>query len=475
MVSGNWIPPLPLNGHIFSYGRTDAGKTWKLIAVIQFYHAHIHKIWDLWGGKRKEGGFWCFASDERKLWFDYKVMVGEMSKEGPKEYNVNLYYPLFLDNIPNELPNHSPRITAFPFTIYFKDVEINTISTVTGALSNKAQKVWETIKKELSDNATCEDILDWFEKKENTQYKRYTLYGSFIEPFCENRVLAGKNCEINLDLIKEAKDKNSIMVLSDDYTPEKFKMFFILHVMNKVYNYGENDVIHRKNIGFFRELNYFMKVQDESKQDNEQKQIMRNEFSNIARYGRSAFLIAGDTQSPAEVDGIVEGQDDLLLLNEMPGEKDREKVCDPLKRNGRMSLAQANYLGSIDMTQDEDGKPFKGKMVVVERGKRARLIKRVQPPRTKCFKRSDGNFMKVWKEKINKFVSIKDIKEKISDLNELRRLELKKERENKNKEEKEIIVVGEDSYQTKEDLEKEKYRKLKTEQLEKELMEDIII
>jgi len=33
-----------------------------------------------------------------------------------------------------------------------------------------------------------------------------------------------------------------------------------------------------------------------------------------------------DTQSPAEVKGLIEGQNDLLVINEMPSMKDREEV-----------------------------------------------------------------------------------------------------------------------------------------------------
>lgn len=411
-----FIPPFPLNGHIFAYGRTDAGKTWKLISVLQFYHSKKYKIWDLWGGKRNEGGFWCFPSDEKRLWFEFRNKVGEMLGEGPKKYNVNLMYPFLIDQIPKQLPRKAPRIIPKLFTIYFKDVGIDEISTVTGALSKVAQGVWRQLKKELPDDANGEDILEWFEKDKNKKHKRLTFYNSFIVPFCEEKILMGKNFNYNLDLISEAKDVETITILMDDYTPEEFKMFFILHFMSNIRTKGEKDIIDRKNLGIFRELNYFMKVQDESSQDGEQKQIMRNHFSEIARYGRSSFLIAGDTQSPSEVKGLVEGQDDLLLLNEMPSPTDRERTCDHLIHDGRMSPQQRDYLGSVEMTKDEDGKPnYKGKMVVVGRGKMAELYRRIQPPRTKCFKRSDGSFNKVWKKLYNEYENTNKYKQLVKD------------------------------------------------------------
>ena len=84
----------------------------------------------------------------------------------------------------------------------------------------------------------------------------------------------GEDFNMNLDLKKEANDKKLISILMDEYTPEEFKMFFILHIMRNIYEMAERDEIHRKNIGFFRELNYFMKVQDESAQNSEQNSAL---------------------------------------------------------------------------------------------------------------------------------------------------------------------------------------------------------
>ena len=97
MVGSNWKPPVPIDGHVFVYGRTGSGKTFKSMAVLQFYFEHGYKVWDLYGGKRKEGSFWCIPSDEKKLWFEFEKEVGKMKEPGPKEYNVNLYIP-FLKN-----------------------------------------------------------------------------------------------------------------------------------------------------------------------------------------------------------------------------------------------------------------------------------------------------------------------------------------------------------------------------------------
>lgn len=402
----------------------NSGKSWKTIAIVQFYHSHNYKIWDLWGGERKEGGFWAFPSDEKKLWFDYKKEVGSFSNEGPKQYKVDLYFPFFKDTIKKDLPEKQlpekkPHITSYLFTLYFKDIEPEVIATITGALSQQAKWVWEKIQKELPDNANSEDILNWFEKdKKHKGFKKLTLYRRFIEPFCENQILQGKNFRLNLDIIKIAKEKENVFVLMNEYTPHKYVMFFIIYIMKKIRELAEKDIIHRQNLAFFRELNYFMKVEDASTENGEQKQIMRGLFSDIVRYGRSGIIIAGDTQSPAEVKGLVEGQQDLLCLCELPGTKDREVACDTLIRDGRMSTEHKNYLGCTLINSEQ--------MIVVARGEKARLIKKVQPPRTKCFKVSDGSFLRHWKTKLN---SYRDISQDIQDIDDaclFRRKEIEK-------------------------------------------------
>lgn len=479
MVGKEWKPPKKLNGHIWDYGRTDSGKTWKMLTVLQFYHAQGYKIWDLWGGKRQEGGFWCFPSEEKKLWFEYQQHVGEMSSPGPKKYKINFLFPLFLNNIPDKIFEKKPRISAIPFTLYFKNIGVDEISTVTGGLSRGAITIWKKVLKELPDNANSFDILKWFEKGDNKQYKRTTLYNSFIEPFCNQRILMGKNFKYNLNIIEEAENRGVVSILMDDFTPNEFKMFFQLYILRNIRILGDKDVISRKNIAYFRELNYFMKVLDSSAQDAEQKQIMRNHFSEIVRYGRSSILIAGDTQSPNEVKGIVEGQEDLLLISELPGDKDREVACDRLVRDGKMSSHQRDYLGSVNMTQDEKNrKNFKGKMVVVPRGGFAILIKRVQPPRTMAFK--NESFKKVWKKRYNEWKDMREIKQRIKDDYFLKKETFKEDLSKKKeipdeKMQNNLTIKNIESNQSKNISKEERLKRLKRENLEKELAGGMVI
>ena len=404
MVSAKWRPPIPLDGHIYSFGRTGSGKTWKLLAILQFYYARGYKIWDMFGGKRMEGPFWAIPSDEKKLWFEYISEVGEMKSPGPKEYKVNLYYPFFIKTLPDKLPELLPRVTSRVMTLYFKDITAEDISVISGTLTKPQSNIWRTVVKELPDDANGEDILNWF-KKHGKSATKNPLFYEFVEPFVEAHILTGKNSPYNINLKEEAEDKEAIFVLAEDYTPMKFRMFFMNYLATRLFELVNKNKIHTKNISFYREMNMFMKVQDASTEGAEQKQILRNRLSDVARYGRSGSFIAGDSQSPHEVAGLIEGQDDLLCLNELPGQKDREVACDRLKADGRMSRQQIAYLGTMPVEQ----------MAVIQRRKNAQLLKRVQPPRTMGWKRETGNFLKVWKEKYNTWRNIKIEKQKILD------------------------------------------------------------
>lgn len=436
MVSKIWKPPKPLDGHIFCYGRTGSGKTFKMIAIVQYYFEHGYKIWDLYGGKRREGSFWCIPSDENKLWDDFEKEVGILKEPGPKEYKVNLYFPFFNSSLPDKVPELLPRIKSNIFTIYWKDLAPEHISVLIGEVTENQKRIWEKMKKDLADNSTPQELIEWFRERNNKKFKHNPLYYNFVEPLCKEKLLQGKYCKTNINFIEESKEKDRVFVLNEDYTPIKYRMFLMSYIANNLYNLVNNEKIHHKNIMVFREMNLFMKVQDEASQDAKQKQQLRNEISDIARYGRSGLHLAGDTQSPAEVKGIVEGQQDLLCINELPGARDREEACERLRKDGKISRKQIAYIGSMPVEQ----------MVVLGRyDKNAKLLKRVQPPRTMGWKRNTGQFQKVWKNKYNSYKDIRDIKNEI--------LQREKEREHLLKEEQELSKEKE--LKSKEDFNKE--------------------
>lgn len=98
--------------------------------------------------------------------------------------------------------------------------------------------------------------------------------------------------------------------------------------------------------------------------------------------------------------------EDLLILNEMPSPSDRDAACEPLRKDMRISSAQVSYIATMPVWES----------VVVERGKKAILVKRIQPPRTKCWKQNDVNFMSAWKKIYNTYINLNPIKDELYDM-----------------------------------------------------------
>jgi len=404
-----WRPKWPLTGNGYFYGRIGSGKSFKLKTFCEYYYEKRCKIWDWFGGKRGEGPFWAFPSDEIKLWRDYEQHVGIMDVYGPKEYPVNLVYPFFLDDLPNELPEKKPRVSCKVMTIYFKDITIQDISLVIGGVSQQAKYVWNYICRNLSDNANGQDILNLLNTKKFKRYQELTLYKSFILPLCNQKILVGKKNPNNIDLIAESKKRDEIFVLCDDFVPKEFRLFIMGHLLRRLFfDIIMQDKTHKLNIALFREMSLFMKVVDASGQDAEQIQNFRNLITDIARYARSGLFIFGDTQSPREVAGMIEGSDDITCLSEMPSPGDRMAACEALRKDRRISSAQIAYLSTMPVWE----------AVVIERGAKAKLVRRVQPPRSKSWKQNDVNFMSAWKKAYNSYTSTVQIKSDIQQMYE---------------------------------------------------------
>lgn len=397
-----WKPIYPLTGNGFYFGRIGSGKSFKLKATVEYYYEMGAKIWDMFGGKRGEGPFWCFKSDELELWREYEKEVGVMEKYGPKEFPVNLVYPFFKDTLPNELPEKKPNVSCSLMTIYFKDITIQDISYILGQVSPNAKYIWNYIIKNLPSESNGQDILNLFNKKFK-KYKDLNLYKNFILPLVDAQILQGKGCKYNIDFVKEAKDKETIFVLCDDFTPQDFKFFIMGYIIRNLFDLVKHDLIPKPQITMFREMSAFMKIQDAGNQDNLQIQNFRNFICDIARYARSGCYIFGDTQSPAEVRGLIEGSEDLLCVSEMPSESDREAALEQMRKDKRISPAQIAYISMMPRSE----------MVVIERGKKAVRIRKVQPPKSACWNEKSGNFFTAWKKKENVYKDIREIKEEI--------------------------------------------------------------
>jgi len=407
MVKG-YSPPIPLKGPIFSYGKNGSGKTFKNLAITQFYHSKGYKIFDIFGGLRREGPFWCFPSDEKVLWRSFLKEAGLSEYQGPKEYKIDLYSPFFKSKIPNKIPEKLPRIQHRLFTLDFKSIKINDVAALIGGVTNNQERILKRIKDELPDFANGQDILNWFDQTaQRKKMKRFPIYYAFFEPLCRENLLEGPKGKYIINLKEIAEDKERIFVLDEDYIPEeKYRYFFILYFIRNLFELVNDSKIPIYNITLLREINSFMKTDDNSIQYREQKQIVRNEFSNLLRYGRSGVFPIVDTQSPSEVRGITPGQEGLICLSILPGDKDREEACDRPRRDGRMNSTHVAYIGTMPVHE----------MAVLEMGKPIKKIDRVQPPRTMGWTPEKGTFLKVWKEKYNEF---KDTREIIKDIDNL--------------------------------------------------------
>jgi len=431
-----WKIPYPLSGHLYMFGRIGSGKSTKMLTIAQAYHSIGYKIWDIFGGKRGEGPFWSLKNDDDKLWEIMKSETYEFTHPGPKEYKVNLLYPMFTSHLPKTLPTTlptSPRVKSKVFTIPVMDVIVNDIKNVLGEVGSNSIYAWETLQNLLTKSSAGKEVDYLFDTK-LSKYKHLSIYKLFLKTLIDNHTLSSKDFDLNLDFIEEAKDKETISVLCLDYVPERFRLFIMGYLQRKIRQYLESDKIHKKNIAMYRESSLFMKIQDSSGSVGDSTQVFRNQFSDLVRYGRDGFYAFVDTQSPAEVKGLVSGQEDILGICEMPSPIDRETLCKPLKQDGRMSEVQIKMISTLPIHQ----------ICVVLRRERARILKRISPPRCRYWKEGRGNFYTIWKKEIDSWRNIVKDKDLIRDYyrEEDKRILVKKMEENVGKEvEKEAVTI----------------------------------
>lgn len=389
----HWRSPQNLTGNIFSFGRVGGGKSCKLLTILQGLHTRGFKIFDIFGGKREEGPFWCFPSDDIQLWKQIEAETNEFKVAGPKQYKVNLIYPMFMSKLPKKLPQNPPNVISSVFTIPFKDLEDDMeqlISTVIGPLGIVSSRLWRKIIRKTKKLANIVDIENYFNK--NPKEKNDKLYDSFFRQMIKEKLISSLNCPNRINLLEMAKDQETITVLRLDYVPAKFRYFIMGYILKKLFSLVKTNKIPKKNIALFREASLFMKVVDSDKNSEETTSIFRNILVDIARYCRSGLFLAMDTQDSSETRGMIEGSDDLLLICEMPSQKSREITCEPLRKDRRMTDRQIAYIGwKIKISE----------VCVVERGKKALILKRINPPRCRYWKSEYGDFNSLWRKEVN--------------------------------------------------------------------------
>jgi len=279
----------------------NSGKSCKLLSIVHAYKEIGYKLFDISGGKRGEGPFQAFPSDDYDIWNKIQEETPEFKVPGPKQQKIRILYPMFIKKIRNKrLPYNPPNVDMKVFTIPFNDPDVEDdmeqlISLVTGPLSTTSSRIWNKVLSKLDKNATSQDIKRLFDG-ELSKKKEDKIYDMFLKPAIENNLLANKKSELNINWVAESKDLDTITVLSLDFIPEKFKFFVMAWIIKKISYLVRNNKIGKKNIMMFREAASFMKVMDTDKSKEEITQIFRNIIVETARYCRSGLFLAMDTQ-----------------------------------------------------------------------------------------------------------------------------------------------------------------------------------
>jgi hypothetical protein len=418
-IINKWQVPMPLNGNVFVYGKLGSGKSCKLLTFAQLYFEHRFKVWDLFGGSRQEGGFWCFPNDDYKIWEQLEHETYEFTERGPKQYKVNMLYPMFSKKMKNKkLPQNPPYVKSKIFTLPISQIEEEDLEFVFGELGTRAKTIWQKIEENTTKKSNGEDIKHLM----NTKLKKGrndALYNLLLHPLIENNLITSENCELNLDLVEEAKQRDVVTVLNLDFVPERFKFFFIGYITRRLTRLTMANKIHKKNIGLYREANMFMKLVDAKKSRADVANILRNQINDSARYARSGFFIFMDTQSSSEVKGLVEGQEQFLGLCEISEPATIEQTCVPLLKQQRISRDQIIYLSQMKVHQ----------IIISMRGKKAEILNRIQPPRCRYWKREYGNFFSLWRKLVDKWMNANAEIDKVVDEYDMRSLELEPEEE----------------------------------------------
>lgn len=389
-----WGVPRDLTGNVFVFGKPGSGKTCKLLNFCQGFHSKGFKIWDIYGGEQFEGPFWCFPNTDTSMWRDVERETYDLSKPGPKEYKVNLLYPMFSNSLPKRLPELLPRIKSKVFTIPFKDITFDMISTVSGPLSNVCKDFWNEIMANTVDSSGIEELKKLIDVKFWNR-KSTSLYKIFLKPLINNNLFSSRKGKMVLDFVDEAENIETISVLCLDYVPKEFHWFVMSYLLLQLKRAAMSDKIHRKNIALFREAGDFMKVEDENESKRGSNQEFRNIINTCARMCRRGLFLAMDTQSSSQTKGIIAGADDLMGICELPDPASIEATCLPFKRVGRMSKEQMSYI-SFGIKIHE--------ICIIEKGKKAFILKRINPPRCAYWTKSTGNFETYWKRMYDSWV-----------------------------------------------------------------------
>ena len=375
-----------LEGHIFAFGRIGAGKSVSTKSIIEDYKENKkYKVFDMYGGERSEGLYWCIPNRDKEYWEKLEKEFGQFDESPKKQFRVNLLYPYFSSKFPKKLPKKPDFVNSKVFTIPLKDIEVKDIMMCLGLLSDTGKGAWDNLTPMLKkeDNAAS---LDYYAEK--LKIKNSILYKNFIMPMVREKFLASKDCDYNIDLKQEANDLDVITVLCLDYVPEKYHLFILNYLLRKLVGLIDKGGIKKRNIIFIREASTFFRATEDSVLEDKFK-IFRTEISQYIKMGRRGMYFVLDLQSPNECKGVVQGSEDFMLMYKTTSWRDKAEMTDELKRERRMSPAQVADLAFLE----------KGEVYIAETGNIVHKVK-ITLPRSDYWKKEYGNFYKSEWEKV---------------------------------------------------------------------------
>jgi hypothetical protein len=388
-----------LEGTIFCYGKLGSGKSVALKSVVESYHNLGYKIFDVYGGERHEGVYWCLPSQDIEYWNKMESLFGPFDESAPKQYNVNLLYPYFESKLPKKLPKKVPFVKSQLFTIPLKDIEITDIKLVIGSVSEQGNYFWEEIKQMIKKEDNC-GSLDFYAKK--VKSINSILYKNFILPMSREKFLGSQNADTNINIIEEFRDKKTITVLCLEFVPDRFKLFVINYILRKIKELIDLNKIGKKNIQLFREVSNFLKSPNET--TDQRKVIFRDLLSDCIRMGRRGAYFCCDTQSASELKGVVAGQEDYILVFRMTSYRDKMEIFEEPKRERRITNLQIGDLAFLNP----------GQCYCLESGHVARKVQIVLP-RSAYWKKEYGNFYKnMWEKHGGEWQFTEETKEYIN-------------------------------------------------------------
>ena len=467
----SYCPSVPV-GAIFLFGKIGSGKSLAMMTLAQRYHDYKKiKIFDMWGGERNQGEnlYWTTPSQFKEYWNFWKKNL-RLDKDVPKQYRVNLLYPLF-KNIPKKLPKLKGFVFPIVFRIPIKQIGVREIKCVIGNLSSSDETLWEECINKLNKEDGCAELIKFFQKKNSTNT---SLYKNFVNPLVEEGLLCSMVDEKKIDISTEMKDKDIVSVLAHHYIPSKFDVFIMAWLLFRIWDLSKDKKIPSDIIILIREASKFFRASDKSVLEDKYK-IFKRYLDDFLRYARGKMHLFLDTQSPAETKGLLDGNQDISIIGMLPGAEDRQFATEQFKRDGCMVGSQVKELAEL-----EPGEYF----FVYGKGKLAEK-KYLLLPRTMYWREKDGNFYEIFAKLNgnNAFEDsseiykqcIKEYRDRISELNrienlkkeEKKEIQIKSQQEEEEKKEKDKLVKYRRELEEKRKIKQELKKQNKTEKVVK--------